>query len=432
LLSNPPEGSSLNGLIGLCLALGAAAVLSGSVAVLPFRVWREIFRGTGDVWVYALALGTAACMAAVIAERIWLPLARGTLFLAGAMLHPFVHGLVADPSARTLGTSVFSVEVAPACSGYEGIGLMLAFSTACLWFFRREWRFPRALLLIPIGVAAIWLVNAVRIAALVLIGVEGAPAVAVQGFHSHAGWIAFNVVALGSCLVARRVSWLATTRHIENRTRASVERNAVAAYLLPFLAILAAGLLAGAASAGFEWLYAVRVLAAAAALWYFRDTYRNLDWRAGWPSLAAGAAVFALWIGFEQFSGGAMRGEPAALAQASALARMAWIALRILGAVVTVPIAEELAFRGFLMRRLASPDFESVAWRTLQWLPFVVSSMVFGFFHGERWLAGTLAGMAYALVLMRRGRIGEAVVAHAITNALLAAWVLTTGQWQLW
>ena len=62
----------------------------------------------------------------------------------------------------------------------------------------------------------------------------------------------------------------------------------------------------------------------------------------------------------------------------------------------------------------------------------MISSVVFGALHGERWLAGTLAGIVYALVLVRRGRMGEAVIAHATTNALLAAWVLSTGQWQLW
>ena len=82
--------------------------------------------------------------------------------------------------------------------------------------------------------------------------------------------------------------------------------------------------------------------------------------------------------------------------------------------------------------RLVSADFESVALRSFQWLPFLISSIAFGVLHGERWLAGTLAGMIYALVMMRRGRIGEAVVAHGITNLMLAAWVLSTGQWQLW
>jgi exosortase E/protease (VPEID-CTERM system) len=440
LLSHPPQGIRLNGLIVLCLALGAGVVIAGAFAFLPLQVWREIFRGTADAWAYVLALGAGACVAAVYAEQVWSPLARWTVFLANALLHPFFPALVVDPVARTLSLSNFHVEVAPGCSGYEGIGLILVFTTAYLWFLRREWSFPRALLLIPIGVAAIWLSNALRIAALVLIGATVSPEIAMRGFHSHAGWILFNVVALGSCLLARQVAWLSATGStslgsqtaIPDRTE-TVEQSAVPAYLMPFLAILAAGMLTGAASGGFEWLYPVRVVAAGAAIWYFRATYRRLDWRIGWPSLAAGAAVFLLWIALERLTGsGASAGVPVALSQAPTFGRLAWIALRILGAVVTVPMAEELAFRGFLLRRLASADFESVAFRAFQWLPFLISSVGFGVLHGERWLAGTLAGMIYALVLMRRGRIGEAVIAHATTNALLAAWVLSTGQWQLW
>jgi len=104
----------------------------------------------------------------------------------------------------------------------------------------------------------------------------------------------------------------------------------------------------------------------------------------------------------------------------------------VLGAVITVPIAEELAFRGFLLRRIASADFESVAWRAFSWAPFLISSVAFGLLHGDRWLAGILAGMVYAVAMLREGRIGEAVVAHAVTNGLLALYVLITGNWQLW
>jgi hypothetical protein len=35
-------------------------------------------------------------------------------------------------------------------------------------------------------------------------------------------------------------------------------------------------------------------------------------------------------------------------------------------------------------------------------------------------------------VMVRRGSIGDAVVAHATTNALLAVWVLWGGNWQFW
>jgi exosortase E/protease (VPEID-CTERM system) len=410
--------------------VGAGAVVLGALAALPARTWKALLRDTGDVWGYVIVLVTAACLFAAYATPIWAPLARWTLLLASLILHPFVPGVTVDMAARSFGTQRFMVEVEPACSGYEGIGLILAFTTAWLWFFRKEWRFPRALLLIPLGVATIWLFNAVRVAALVVIGLSS-PDVALQGFHSHAGWIGFNVVALGTCLVARRTSWLTTSA----AAALPVERtspNPTAAYLLPFLAILAAGLVAGASSGRFEWLYPLRVIAAAAAIWCFRDRYRTLDWRVGWPAVALGALVFVSWIALEPLAGSVRSGEPSALAQAPQAARVVWLAFRIFGAVLTVPIAEELAFRGFLLRRLISADFESVAWRTFSWVPFLISSIAFGVLHGERWLAGIIAGMIYAYAMTRRGRIGEAVAAHAVTNVLLAVYVLLTGNWQLW
>ena len=97
-----------------------------------------------------------------------------------------------------------------------------------------------------------------------------------------------------------------------------------------------------------------------------------------------------------------------------------------------IRIAEELAFRGFLLRRLISADFESVSLRAFTAISFVVSSVAFGLLHGDRWLAGAVAGAVYAGVLLWRGRIGDAVVAHGVSNALIAVWVLALGNWQLW
>ena len=48
------------------------------------------------------------------------------------------------------------------------------------------------------------------------------------------------------------------------------------------------------------------------------------------------------------------------------------------------------------------------------------------------WLAGCLAGIAYAGVRYRRGQIGDAVVAHMTTNGLLSLYVLLTGHWSYW
>jgi len=192
-------------------------------------------------------------------------------------------------------------------------------------------------------------------------------------------------------------------------------------------------MVAGAMSAGFEWLYPLRFFAAAGALWIFRARYSSLDWRVGWVGPAIGVGVFVLWIGFDRLVGGQSVGVmPTTLNTASGGARITWICFRVLAATVTVPLAEELAFRGFLLRRLISQDFESVPLTQVTWFSVLFSSTLFGIMHGALWSAGIVAGLLYAWAQTRRCRIGDAVAAHATTNALLAAYVLAFGAWRLW
>jgi CAAX prenyl protease-like protein len=158
-----------------------------------------------------------------------------------------------------------------------------------------------------------------------------------------------------------------------------------------------------------------------------------MDWRATWRGPAAGVLVFALWMGLERAMGGwPVASAPAAWLNSGGMARWGWLAFRLAGAVIAVPLAEELAFRGYLIRRLVAEEFDKLPrYRFTTW-GLVVSSLLFGAMHGSRWLAGTLAGLVYALIFVRRGRLGEAVVAHAVTNALIAAAVLGLGWWKLW
>ena len=84
------------------------------------------------------------------------------------------------------------------------------------------------------------------------------------------------------------------------------------------------------------------------------------------------------------------------------------------------------------MRRLSARDFDAVAFARVRWTALLASSLVFGLAHGTLWLPGTAAGLLYGAVLIRTGRMGEAVVAHATSNALIVAAVLVWHQWQLW
>jgi CAAX prenyl protease-like protein len=114
---------------------------------------------------------------------------------------------------------------------------------------------------------------------------------------------------------------------------------------------------------------------------------------------------------------------PPSLAEIPAGLAAGWLLFRVLGSVITVPIAEELAFRGYLLRRLISPRFDDLSTGRFTWLSFLVSSVLFGALHG-RWLAGTVAGMYDAGALSRRGRVDDAIITHTTTNALIAADVL--------
>ena len=428
------SGSWGNLLAASWFVAGISSIAFAGFAFLSWAVWAQLIRSTGLLWAYASMAVVSACLVGNMARWLWQPASYLTFHLTKMFLSPFVSAIIANPATSVIGTQRFRVQIAPACSGLEGVGLVLAFGILWLLVFRQECRFPRSLFLIPIGVTLIFLLNAVRIAVLVLIGNAGAKQIAVKGFHSQAGWIAFSAVCVGFCFVVQRVPWF-TTRQQSRESLGTATHNPTAAFLVPFLMILAAGMIAGATTGagGFEWLYPLRFFAAAGTLWTFRRSYAGLSWRCGWLAPVIGAIVFVIWIGLDRFSNSAAdRGVSAALMASPMVAKATWITFRVLAGVVTVPLAEELAFRGFLMRRLVSPDFESVSFRSFPWLALLVSSMAFGLLHGGYWVAGSIAGILFGLAMIRRGRIGDAVVAHATANALLAAYILAYHKWHLW
>lgn len=410
------------------LGLGLATTGFWALTLLPIRLWIQFLHGNWLVLLAGLTVGILAWSAGLLLQRCWMPLAEATLWTVHTLLRLIYADIVCQPDERLIGTSTFSVGIAPECSGYEGMGLLSVFVAAYLWLFRRDLRFPQALLLWPAGVAVLWLTNSLRIAVLIGIGTAGWPDIALGGFHSQAGWLAFNTVALGLAILARRLRFFATE---PVQTGSSAEIHPATAYLAPFLAILATTMLTGAFTTGFDLLYPLRVGAAGFVLWWCRRAYTELRWSWSWQSFALGLVVFVLWIALVP-SG---NGEPSPLRDGLARLSPAWAAFwlifRIAGATLTVPLAEELAFRGYLLRRLQSPDWDRLPPGHFSWMSLLFSSLLFGVMHGS-WLAGTLAGLAYAVAVYRRGNLLDAVLAHATTNALLAGYVLATGAWALW
>ena len=113
--------------------------------------------------------------------------------------------------------------------------------------------------------------------------------------------------------------------------------------------------------------------------------------------------------------------------------RIEWplVAVRWIGATLMVPVMEELFWRSFLMRWIERAQFERVDPHHVGLRAIVLSTFVFMLAH-TLWLAAVLAGLAYAWLYVRSGKLWLPVIAHAVTNGTLGFWVVATGNWQFW
>ncbi|NCT84374.1 MAG: CAAX prenyl protease-related protein [Comamonadaceae bacterium] len=217
---------------------------------------------------------------------------------------------------------------------------------------------------------------------------------------------------------------------------------AALARCIPFAAFMALLALRGHLPAGLgldaRWIYGLQTAIVAGLLgWYWRGygelVRQNLPGarEAGW-AVAVGIAVFALWV---QLDAPWMQlGEAtASFVPLDAAGRPIWplIALRLIGAALVVPVMEELFWRSFLMRWVQHPGFERVDPQAVGLKAVVVSTFVFTLAH-TLWLAAVVAGLAYAWLYRRTGKLWTAVIAHAVTNGLLGIWVIATGRWEFW
>ena len=108
-----------------------------------------------------------------------------------------------------------------------------------------------------------------------------------------------------------------------------------------------------------------------------------------------------------------------------------FIAVRLAGTALVVPVFEEIFWRSFVLRYIINQDFTKVKIGAFTWMSFLISSLLFGSEH-NLWLAGIMAGVFYNLLLYWSKNIYACIIAHSITNLLLGIYVLKTGSWQFW
>src|SRR5690606_37829880 len=141
----------------------------------------------------------------------------------------------------------------------------------------------------------------------------------------------------------------------------------------------AISMLAGAFGDDAPLLDPLRTLAVAAVLLAFRGHY-SLRLGAGRGAglvlgVAAGVVAAVVWVLLPVPGGG---GSSAELTTPPGGWSPFFLASRLAGYVLVLPLAEELAFRGYLMRRLSRADWQSVSPQGVTLVAWILSSLLFG------------------------------------------------------
>jgi exosortase E/protease (VPEID-CTERM system) len=338
----------------------------------------------------------------------------------------------------------FAIAMHPSCAGYQGLLTAFLLLGAYLVFDRKALRLKPAVLLALHAMALVFLMNALRIALLFEIGVRVSSEIAVEGFHSNFGTLSVFAVVAAAMLVLnhpffRRPTEIARVGQAAWSPKSSPppvapapSHDVVLWQLTPLALMLTAMLASGVFVGAFNWLYPVPILVGALALWPIRSrVLETFSAHISSTAVLAGLAVYLAWIAIVPRDAERAELIVTTLEGAPLLLAVGWILVRILGSGVVVPILEELAFRGGLMHLLRGQSTGRLSASLTTVLALLATSLMFGLMHGAI-VAATIAGLVYGLVALHRGLVGDAIVAHAVTNLLIAVHVLVFADWSLW
>ncbi len=197
----------------------------------------------------------------------------------------------------------------------------------------------------------------------------------------------------------------------------------------------------------YVWMIAGQVVVATGLLCYFHKVYlRQFPFRISPLSVLVGIIGIVLWIGlcelhvektlYKNIGLSSLISTRPAFNPFESLTdaglRNIFLTLRFTLLVILVPIVEELFLRGWLVRWIHDPNWESVSLKYLSWSALFAASFYGVLTHpAEAIAAFTWFGLV-TLLMYRTGNLWDCVVAHAVTNLLLGLYVIQFEAWHLW
>ena len=218
------------------------------------------------------------------------------------------------------------------------------------------------------------------------------------------------------------------------------------AYVGPFVAYMVLTSIEGKGWLGlpYEAWYSLKVLVVLGLLWQFYREWPRWNTRGVGLGVALGILGVVLWLALDRLQElipglsalvtsimGTREGFDPFSRQGVSLNSIAFLLVRLTGLALVVPIMEEIFWRGFLARFLIDEKFTQVPQGQFTTLSFWIVTAAFVAVHPEL-LAALAWGALVNWLYHKTGNIWACVAMHAVTNLLLGAWILVTGDWRLW
>jgi CAAX prenyl protease-like protein len=112
--------------------------------------------------------------------------------------------------------------------------------------------------------------------------------------------------------------------------------------------------------------------------------------------------------------------------------RTIFLCFRFLLLAAVVPIIEELFLRGWFIRYIQNPDWQTVKLTDIRAVGLLAATVYGILTHPGEAIAAAAWFSLVTWLMVSTGKLWNCIVAHAITNLLLGVYVIATGSWPLW
>jgi hypothetical protein len=194
-------------------------------------------------------------------------------------------------------------------------------------------------------------------------------------------------------------------------------------------------------------VYSIKIIATVVTMILVFPGYLSFPLRLNWIGIAVGVVGVVLWIGICKLQLEQKLLVPMGLGSIVGLGARTgfnpleqlkddptwayqFLAIRLFGLAIIVPIIEEFFLRGFLIRFVMDVDWFKIPFGKVDKLGLITSVAFPMLMHPGELFAAFVWFSLVTWLMLRTKNIWDCVAAHAVTNGLLGAYVIWSGEWQ--